>query len=334
MEYIETLNSSDGIWPNSLCLASYKRYDCLINDVEKQLDEQGVAVISIFSPSECEELRNRAWGDFDRLIGLKKDNPSTYKNLNQLNPIASMLLKDHPLVHLQWVWDIRQDPRVAEVFSNIWNVNKEDLLVSFDAMSLHLPSEITGKGWFNKHLWIHTDQSNSKTFKCCVQGLVNLYTVNPGDATLLILENSHKYFSDYFSTIKFDYPEDYIPITSYGINFFLEKGCVPRWVQADEGSIILWDSRVFHMGSCPIQGRERSNFRLVVYVCMLPRHGVSQNVLDKKIKALEDKVDTSHWANCTHLGRRYRSGRFTFALEDIGEPQLTGLGRRLVGFDV
>ncbi|OMJ67202.1 hypothetical protein SteCoe_35712 [Stentor coeruleus] len=215
-----------------------------------------------------------------------------------------MLLKDHPLVHLQWVWDIRQDPRIAELFSNIWNVNKEDLLVSFDAMSLHLPSEITGKNGLISILGIHTDQSNKKTSKCCIQSFVNLYTVNPGDATLFILENSHKYFNEYFSHIDLDLPdsnEEYIPLTNHGINFFLEKGCVPRWVQADEGTVVLWDSRVFHMGSCPIQGREEPNFRLVVYVCMLPRYGVRQNILDKKIKALEDKIDTSHWANCAIL---------------------------------
>ncbi|OMJ69820.1 hypothetical protein SteCoe_32361 [Stentor coeruleus] len=333
MEYIDGLNSSGGIWPGPLCISSYKRFDCLASDIEQQLENHGVAVVQIFSPSECENFRNRAWADFSRLINLQKDDPNTYKNLKALSPIRSMLLKNNPLVHLQWVWDIRQDPRIVEIFASLWNTNKEDLLVSYDAISLHLPSEITYDGWFNNRLWIHTDQSSEKKFKCCVQGLVNLYPVNPGDATLLVLEDSHKYFNEYFEYVGIANRKDFIIIEKQGIEFFLRKGCVPRWVLADEGTLVLWDSRVFHMGSGPIIGREKQNFRLVTYVCMLPRHGVSQKILDKKLKALENKVDTSHWANCAYVGRKHKPGYFPFTFNDIQDPQLSPLGRRLAGFN-
>ena len=109
-----------------------------------------------------------------------------------------MMLQHFSLGHMQWCWDIRQDERVAEVFGRIWDTAPSDLLVSFDALSFHMPHEVTGKGFFKDNYWIHTDQSNLKEGLQCIQGSVNLYPVNVGDGTLCVLEGSHRYHADYF----------------------------------------------------------------------------------------------------------------------------------------
>ena len=41
-----------------------------------------------------------------------------------------MLLQNWKIGHSQFVWDIRQNKKVAKVFSKIWNVPSKDLLVS------------------------------------------------------------------------------------------------------------------------------------------------------------------------------------------------------------
>ena len=58
-------------------------------------------------------------------------------------------------------------------------------------MSFHIPPEITGFGWANKtdKLWLHTDQSYLRNDFECVQGWINAYDTNEGDATLKVRIN-------------------------------------------------------------------------------------------------------------------------------------------------
>jgi hypothetical protein len=57
-----------------------------------------------------------------------------------------MLLQHFSLGHMKPVWDIRQHNKVCETFEKIWDIPKNDLLVSFDGLSVHLPPEKTNKG--------------------------------------------------------------------------------------------------------------------------------------------------------------------------------------------
>ena len=59
--------------------------------------------------------------------------------------------------HSKLSWDIRQEEGVLKVFSKIWNEKPENLLTSFDGMSIHLPPEVTNKGYFRGNEWFHTE---------------------------------------------------------------------------------------------------------------------------------------------------------------------------------
>ena len=50
------------------------------------------------------------------------------EEIYELFPIHSMLLQHWSIGHSQYVWDIRQNSKVIDVFSNIWNDN--DLILS------------------------------------------------------------------------------------------------------------------------------------------------------------------------------------------------------------
>ena len=107
-----------------------------------------------------------------------------------------MLIQHWQIGHAQFIWNLRQNPKCAEVFANIWSCNQNDLLVSFDAASFHMPPETTKIGW-HKTTWYHSDQSyTDKGFKCA-QSWVTAFDVNRGDATLAFYEGSNNFHTDY-----------------------------------------------------------------------------------------------------------------------------------------
>src|SRR6185437_16243661 len=155
------------------------------------LDKYGVAVVEVLGQKECESLRDQAWKEFEDLTlgNIKKDDPNSWKNIYDLFPSHSMLIQHFQVGQMQWVWDCRQHPQVKRVFEILHQ--EKDLLVSFDGISFHQPPEITKRGWFKGNYWFHSDQSpESKEYS--IQGLINLYPVNQGDASLAVYEGSHK----------------------------------------------------------------------------------------------------------------------------------------------
>ena len=118
-------------------------------------------------------------------------------------PMHSMLFQHWKIGHSQHVWDVRQNPKVVDTFAKIWSCNPEDLLVSFDGASFHLPPENTNRGWFNKQ-WFHTDQSFTRNDFECIQSWITSLDVEEGDATLSFMESSHLYHKD-FTTVLLHY---------------------------------------------------------------------------------------------------------------------------------
>lgn len=98
-----------------------------------------------------------------------------------------MLLQHWDVGHNPVSWNVRQNSKVIKAFEDIWNT--DDLLTSFDGLSISLPCEYTKRGWYRGNTWWHTDQSYLRNDFECVQGLVNLYDVNPGDATLRVMHD-------------------------------------------------------------------------------------------------------------------------------------------------
>ena len=78
-----------------------------------------------------------------------------------------MMLQHWGIGQSQFVWDIRQNPKVAEVFAKIWECEVENLIVSFDGISVALCPEVTKQGQFEGKMWTHVDQSHAKPdFRC------------------------------------------------------------------------------------------------------------------------------------------------------------------------
>lgn len=181
-------------------------------------------------------------------------------------------------------WQIRE--LTLPIFTRIWNCQPEDLLCSFDGGCLIPPKTIQPDDSF-KH-WIHVDQRYENTGFCNVQGIVNFRENGPTDGGLVLVHKSKDVFAEYMHK----HP-------SYGLfwkvcdmsdpllsNRPLLKICAPP------GSIILFDSRMFHSNTPPIN---TDNYRMCTYVSMQPRSGATQKELDKRIKLYETGRMTGHW---------------------------------------
>ena len=173
-------------------ITTYKNYDCKIEDINLQLEKLGVAVIpNILNEEEIKNMRLGIWDTIEYLsskceLPIDRNKEETWKTWYKLLPTHYMLMQTYSIGHAQFVWDIRQNPKVSNVFSKIWSCKPQELITSYDAVSFHLPPETTGIGWYNNNDWMHVDASYTRKEFECVQGFVTGYDINDGDALSLI----------------------------------------------------------------------------------------------------------------------------------------------------
>ena len=296
-----------------------------------KLDELGYIVLpNILTNDECINYRTQIWDELNYVSNNKFDykNEETWNEFENFKPEYSMLLHNYSLGHMQPIWDIRQHPNVYNVFENIWSTPVNDLLVSFDGLSILLPPEKTNKGWISNE-WYHTDQSSKKIGKHCIQGMITLYDINKDDATLSVLEKSHLYHQSFFEDINIINKSDWYLLKNNEKDYFLEKGCNKKSICADIGSMILWDSRTFHQGNGVNINRLKENFRMVIYISMMPRTTINNpKLLKLKQKAFNNLRISSHWSNSLFLFPNLKSNK----LNQIHKPILNNIGKKLAGF--
>jgi hypothetical protein len=315
---------------------SYKTYYTTLENVIHTLETYGVAVIpGVMSKEECEANRELAWKEFSVLTSgmekpLVKDNFDTYRSFYDLFPLHSMLVQHWGVGHMQWVWNVRQHPNVVNAFAKIWNVKPTDLLVSFDGVSLHLPPEITKKGWYRGNDWLHTDQSWKKEGRHCIQGFVNMYPTRKGDASLCVFEKSHKQHTTFFKKFKKEPKGDWYKLENSEERAFFEQEMTR--VECNEGDLVLWDSRTFHQGCEPLKERKEMNTRMVAYVCMIPKNKCTAAKRKRRVEIFEEGRMTTHWPNFPKMfpttPRTY--GKEVPVLQKVGKPKLTELGKSLI----
>lgn len=187
-----------------------------------------------------------------------------------------------------------------------------------------MPPEVVKKGWFDnvKSYMIHTDQRGEIQGRDCVQGFINFYTINPGDATLMILEGSHKHHASFFNDTGISRNQDFLRVPNDEYDYFYSRSCEEHRVFAGEGSLVLWDSRTFHQGAKALRERSEANFRLVAYVCMTPRYRATEQELEKKRNTLDRMQNTSH---VPHQSKTFRF----YTARKKGERRLRSLQRLL-----
>lgn len=306
--------------------------------LKQTLDRDGYAIVpGVLSGAECITLDAGMWGRFERLAGVQKDDPKTWKNIYTLCPSHGMLFQFFGVGHMQAIWDVRGHPNVAAAFANIYGTSEDELVVSFDGCSFGLQPEVTNRGW-HRDDWLHLDQTSTSEFKC-VQGWVTALDVEPGDATLTVLKGSHALHHKFVAAFNLKdnkkFRNDWFKLGPEHVAWYKEQGCVQKYIECPKGSLVLWDSRTVHAGRQPLKGRAKPKNRAVCYISMQPQDRLSAKDRDKKVKALLDLRMTTHWAadNVKLFGKRPNTyGKPLPAIPEFDPPHLTARCARLAGF--
>ena len=313
-----------------------QKYFTDLTNLKHTLDTYGVAIIpNLLNTQECHDMLQGLWDYFTHITQnwetpITKDNPSSWKLIHTLFPLHSMLIQHWGIGHCQAVWNVRQNPKIIEVFSHLWNTN--DLLVSFDGASFNMPPETTGRGWNRNNTWFHCDQSFTNNEFTCVQSWVTALDVNPGDATLSFLEGSHQYHGELAKTFGITDKTDWYKLNREQEEFYLDKGCSHQKISCPSGSLVLWDSRTIHCGTEAFRERTNPNQRAVIYLCYMPRSLAKPGALKKRRKAFNELRMTTHLA---HKPKLFPVNPRTYGnpipnINPVSTPELNEIGLKLI----
>ena len=319
----------------------YEKYITDIASLKNTIERYGVGIIpNVLNDEEIKQMNDGMW-DYLEYVSQKFDKPiqrddrKSWVHYLKMFPKHSMLLQQFGVGHAQYIWDLRQNEKIVDIFSKFWDVPKEDLLVSFDGASFHFPPEDTNRGWYRK-TWYHTDQSYLRPEFECLQSWITGLDVEEGDATLAFMERSNNYHDEFREKFGITDRSDWFRLEKEEQKaFYDEKGCIDKKIHCPAGSMVFWDSRTIHCGTEPMKKRENKNLRNVAYICMTPRDRASNAMINKKRKAFKDLRMTSHWP---HKPKLFPKNPRTYGnplpnITQVKEPKLTELGYRLAGFD-
>lgn len=318
----------------------YERYLTNKDSVKETIEKYGVAIIpSILNEEECEHLVNGLWDYFEGLtqnweIPINRNKKESWREIYKLMPLHSMLFQYFSAGHSQVVWDIRQNEKILDVFTTIWDCKKEDLLVSFDGLSFNMPPEVTKRGWNLENTWYHTDQSYTRPDLEIIQSWVTGLDVNEGDATLAFMEGSNRFHAEFAEKFNAKDKADWHKLTKEEEQFYVDKGCAYKKIKCPKGSLVFWDSRTIHCGAEAMKGRAEANFRAVVYVCYMPKSVCDNKNLKKRIEAFEELRTTNHYPHKVKkfpkMPRTY--GNVIPPITPIKAPVLKEIGLSLIGY--
>ena len=317
-----------------------EKYFTTQEGLKDTLDSFGVAIIpGVLNEDECDAMNAGAF-DYLETVTAKFDTPirreeqDSWGELSKLWVKHSMLMQHWKIGHAQYVWDVRQNPKVYNTFATLWDTPAEDLLVSFDGASIHFPPELTKKGWFRGNTWLHSDQSFTRNELECVQAWVTANQVREGDATLAFMEGSHRFHKAAAEKFNITEKGDWYKLSDEEMMFYEDSGCELHYIKCPAGSIVYWDSRTIHCGQEAMKTRAEPNTRNIVYVCYTPRKLATKATLTKKQKAFNEMRTTNHWPHKPKLfpvnPRTY--GQEIAEIAEIQPPVVSEIGRRMAGF--
>lgn len=321
-------------------------YDCskyltTKEKLKETLEEYGVAIIpNVLNQDECNGMINDMWTYLEYITQnwkypIKRNDEESWEEIYKLTN-DSLLFQFWNIGHSQMSWNVRQNPKVVDIFSYFWNVKPEDLLVSFDGASIQLPHEIIVCNYLEKSgKMYHTDQSYINSSFKYLQSWITAFDVNKDDATLAFFESSHKYHKD-FRNLLIEEPSknDWYVLNDNELLFYKER-CKEKHIVCPKGSLVLWDGRTIHCGIQASIKRTVPNIRCISYLCYAPRCFSNPTNLKLKQTAFNELRTTTHnpykitFKPLTPYLDAFDNSKF---ISIINYPILSDLGKKLAGF--
>ena len=139
------------------------------------LESYGVAIIpAVVTDEECNQMLEGVWEFLSHItqtwpIPITRENPTSWPGIHELHLLRGAMFQQYSNGHSQYMWNLRQNPKVVEIFAHFWGVPAQDLLASFDGSNFTIPNNTkvvkskaknsTKKADFNQAPWYHLDQS-------------------------------------------------------------------------------------------------------------------------------------------------------------------------------
>ena len=301
---------------------NYGNEGFLANNPEEVLEilkDKGVSVLcNVLKDEECKAMNDGMWQTAEHLTSglknpIKREEPDTYNSIFDLGLKHGGLIQHHQWAHSQYVWDVRQNPKVAEVYRKLYG---DDLLVSFDGVNVSLGPIMSGRkrGFFRGNSWLHTDQQLCDSSFKCVQSWITANPIEAGDATLRFLSGSHLFHEKFAKEFNLqNIKEDWFIFTPDHIEWFKEQGCIDTCITCPAGSQVFWDSRTVHSGIEYIPQKDFPDrttprtYRNVVYICFDKK---KKTTLKKRERIMNSEDSwrlrsASHWPNKMKLFGQY-----------------------------
>lgn len=239
--------------------------------IKSELEEKGYVVIpDVLSLEEVESAKAEFF-DWKEASGAKTEIHGIFKHYGVGNT--------------RHAWMIRTNPKVQQVFADLWETTIDNLIVSQDG-SCWIPKECKTKD----KIWTHTDQGPVVEGVQCYQGFVAL--TDNSERSLVVFEGSHKLHKEYFDTHEVKDKKSNWQLLEHDYLKGLEDK--RKVLEVKAGSLVLWESRVFHQNQ---YGKAESEERLVQYVCYMPKDHKKNTKAQQKKREEYHKTGrtTTHW---------------------------------------
>ena len=334
-----------------------EEYYTTVENINETLDTKGLAILPGFlNENEIESMRAGFFETFRNLTGnqFNPDDEETWRCVMDLQPTQGMLFQNYGIGQAQVSWDLRQNPRVVDVFKGIYGVERrEDLTVSMDGLAFSLPPEITNRGWATGPDNTHVDQCLYDNDPHWVQGWITANDVLEGDATFSFLPGSHLLHKEFREYKEAEELGTCPAFDTYAAG--VESGDIHNWyvlqpndfaffekplerVKCPAGSLIIWDSRLFHSGSRPKKGRNQASTRMVSYVTYYPKEWLTDKQKKYHLETFTKGETSTH-----HFAKRFAKKPRAYGPQPevvstasmagrIPPPVLTNLGKSLLDF--
>lgn len=330
------------------------------------LKEYGVLVVEdVFSEEQCNSWMKQFVTEFQTISpSLQVDSVESLRNTwkdEDMFPQTRKGLHQRGLSYL--TWPLRQDPKVSEIFSNLYSHVREkpiqDMVTSIGSINIRPPI----KPFFNSNSkdWAHVDQTVHKNPYFCIQGEVVLtdttaaFRCSPKSHTIYnsvvykLVKNTNKHRSNFYRFNPNDIRDIKPKVLAAG-----GEWQVP--ILTKPGSMIFWFSSVIHSAKL---AEEIPNFEIdkndpwkhwrgIAYVCLRPKEDVGENHVKILQKAYKENRSTNHWGDTIFDLYPYHRVPVTytdqmtelinepvrvFDIPGVQRPVLTAIGKSLIGLE-
>lgn len=277
-----------------------------IEKIKKLYNENGVAIITnVFTPEFCDNNMNDIISTFESINPDvdRNDIKNTWTTFN-LPPQTRRGMFQCLIGHIQPIWNIRQHKNLYTIFkilySNIYQKNIDDFIVSFDGMNL-IPNELNKN--YNEKDWPHLDQTIRNNPMLCIQGQAVLTNTT---SAFRCTPKSFLYHNEILDMANVE-QKDKSNWCHFKDETNIKKFCESKnlkWqipMYAPKGSFIIWSSSTIHSAKnvSKIEDFDKNDiwkgWRGVVYVCYRPRLNIKKNVLEKRKQHIINNRLTTHW---------------------------------------